>query len=146
MTARALEGTNPSSVVIATELTSSKRLWVGRVLSAVVSLFLLFDALGKLVQPVPIVKATVQLGYPPACIVWLGTVLLACTVLYLVPRTTALGAILLTGYLGGAVATHVRVSANAFNIVFPVLLGLLLWTGLALRHARVAQLFNRNSR
>ena len=70
----------------------------------------------------------------------IGLVLLVCTILYLIPRTAILGAILLTGYLGGAVATHVRVSAGWFNILFPVVFGCIVWGGLWLRDAEVARL------
>src|SRR6266508_5894810 len=80
-----------------------------RILSALPALFLLVDAIMKLVKPAPVVTATVALGYPESVILPLGIVLLICTVLYLIPRTAVLGAILLTGYLGGAVATHVRI-------------------------------------
>src|SRR5215470_12618944 len=87
---------------------SKGMLWTGRVLSALPALFLLFDGAMKLVKPAPVVKATVEFGYTESVILPLGVVLLVCTVLYLVPRTAILGAILLTGYLGGAVATPVR--------------------------------------
>jgi hypothetical protein len=82
------------------------------------------------------VQTTVQLGYPESVIPGLGIVLLACTVLYLIPHTSVLGVILLTGYLGGAVATHVRVQDGLFQVFFPVILGALLWGGLFLRDSR----------
>ena len=104
------------------------------------ALFLLVDAAMKLPKPAFVVEATVQLGYPEGVIVGLGVLLLVCALLYLVPRTAVLGAILLTGYLGGAVATHVRVGNGLVNIMFPVILGALLWGGLALRDPRVAAL------
>jgi hypothetical protein len=91
----------------------------------------------KLVKPPIVVTSTVQLGYPESVILPLGIVLLACTVVYVIPRTAVLGAILLTGYLGGAVATHVRVGAGAFPIVFPIILGVLVWGGLFLRDERI---------
>jgi hypothetical protein len=119
---------------------SAAALWTGRVLSALPALFLLFDAAMKLVKPAFVVEATVQLGYPEGVIVPLGVVLLASTALYLVPGTSVLGAFLLTGYLGGAVATHVRVGHGPFEILFPVLFGALLWTGLALRDRRLRAL------
>jgi hypothetical protein len=115
-------------------------LWAGRIVSALPALFLLVDGVMKLVKPVPVVEATVQLGYPESVIVGLGIVLLACTVVYLVPRTSILGAILLTGYLGGAVATHVRVGDGLFPIFFPVILGVLVWGGLFLRDNRLRAL------
>jgi hypothetical protein len=96
-------------------------------------LFLIVDAAMKLAKPAVVVQTTVQLGYPESVIVWLGIVLLLCTAIYVVPQTSLLGAILLTGYLGGAVATHVRVGDGVFPAVFPVMVGALLWGGLALR-------------
>jgi hypothetical protein len=119
---------------------SKKTLWVGRILSALPALFLLVDAIMKLVKPAPVVTATVALGYPESVILPLGIVLLICTALYVIPRTAVLGAILLTGYLGGAVATHVRVGSGVFPLVFPVILGTLLWGGLYLRDERLRSL------
>lgn len=123
---------------------SKKTLWAGRILSALPALFLLVDAIMKLVKPAPVVKATVALGYPESVILPLGIVLLICTVLYLIPRTSVLGAILLTGYLGGAVATHVRIGSGAFPLVFPLILGTLLWGGLYLRDERLRSLVWRS--
>jgi len=119
---------------------SRGRLWAGRIISGLPGLFLLVDGGMKLVKPPLVVEATVQLGYPESVIVGLGIVLTVSTLLYLIPRTSILGAILLTGYLGGAVATNVRVSANWFNILFPVVLGALLWGGLWLREVRLQAL------
>ena len=119
---------------------SRGRLWLGRSLSGIPALFLLVDAIMKLIKPAPIVDATVGLGYPESVILPLGIVLLACTVLYLIPRTAILGAILLTGYLGGAVATHVRIGEGWFSVLFPVFIGALLWLGLYLRDDRLRTL------
>jgi hypothetical protein len=119
---------------------SNAMLWTGRVMSAVPALFLLMDGVMKLVKPAVVVETTVQLGYAESVIPTLGIVLLACTALYVIPGTSVLGAILLTGYLGGAVATHVRVGGPAFSVVFPVLVGALLWGGLVLRDRGVAAL------
>jgi len=116
---------------------SRKALWAGWIMTGLPTLFLLFDGIMKLVKPKFVVKATVQLGYPESVIVPLGIVLLACAVAYLIPRTSTLGAILLTGYLGGAVATHVRVGAGLFEILFPVAFGAFLWGGLFLRDPRL---------
>jgi len=121
-------------------LVATKKLWAGRIVSALPALFLLVDGGMKLVRPAPVVEATVQLGYPESVIFGLGIVLLACTVFYLVPRTSILGAILLTGYLGGAVATHVRVGDGLFPIFLPVILGVLVWGGLFLRENRLRAL------
>ena len=112
-------------------------LWGGRIISALPALFLLIDGIMKLVKPVIVVETTVKLGYPESVILGLGIVLLACTILYLIPRTAVLGAILLTGYLGGAIATHVRVGDSLFPVVFPLILGALLWGGLYLRNERL---------
>ena len=119
-------------------VTASKgMLWSGWVMSALPALFLLMDGVMKLMKPEIVVKTTVQLGYPESVILGLGILLLACTVLYLIPRTCILGAILLTGYLGGAVATHVRVEDGVFPALFPVILGALLWGGLVLRDGQL---------
>jgi hypothetical protein len=123
---------------------SKKTLWAGRILSALPALFLLVDAIMKLVKPAPVVKATVALGYPESVILPLGIVLLICTVLYLIPRTAVLGAILLTGYLGGGVATQVRIGSGAFPLVFPLILGTLLWGGLYLRDERLRSLVRQS--
>ena len=119
-------------------VTASKgMLWSGWVMSALPALFLLVDGFMKLVKPAIVVETTVQLGYPESVILSLGVVLLACTLLYLIPRTSVLGAILLTGYLGGAVATHVRAQDGIFPVLFPVILGALLWGGLVLRDGQL---------
>jgi hypothetical protein len=119
---------------------SKKALWTGRIISALPVLFLLVDGVMKLIKPAVVVEATVKLGYPETVILPLGIVLLACTVLYVIPRTSVLGAILLTGYLGGAVATHVRVGEGLFSIVFPIIFGVLIWGGLYLRDEQLRAL------
>jgi hypothetical protein len=125
---------------------TKKQLWAGRIIGALPALFLLVDGAMKLVKPPTVVEATVRLGYSESVILGLGIVLLACTVVYLVPRTSILGAILLTGYLGGAVATHVRAGDGLFPIFFPVILGVLIWGGLLLRDDRMRALLPwRNS-
>ncbi|HEV8233525.1 MAG TPA: DoxX family protein [Gemmatimonadaceae bacterium] len=117
--------------------------WTGRVLSGLVVVFMVFDGVIHVLKPTPVVQAFAQLGYPLGVSVGLGIVELACTVLYAIPRTAALGAVLLTAYLGGAVATQVRIGAGVFPTIFPVILGAILWTGLALRDARVRAFINR---
>jgi hypothetical protein len=119
---------------------SGARITAGHVLSGLSSLFLLFDGILKLFKPGVVVNGTVELGYNESVIIPLGVLLTVITVLYLIPRTAVLGAVLLTGYLGGAVATHVRVGAGAFPIIFPVIVGALVWGGLYLRDARIAEL------
>jgi len=119
----------------------NKKPWAGYIVSGLPVLFLLFDSLGKFLKPAPVVEGTLQLGYPESVIIPLGVVLLASTILYIFPRTSVLGAILLTGYLGGAVATHVRVGNPMFShVLFPVYLGILLWLGLYLRDRRLKSL------
>jgi len=125
---------------------SKGALWIGRVLSALPALFLLFDGAMKIVKPGFVVEATVRLGYAEREIVPLGVVVLVCTGLYLVPHTAVLGAILLTEYLGGAVATHVRAGDGSFEISFPVVFGALLWGGLVLRDERLRSLIPWRSR
>lgn len=115
-------------------------LWAARVLTFLPALFLIVDAVMKFAKPKQVVEATTQLGYPESTILQLGIVLLISTIIYLVPRTDVLGAILLTGYLGGAVNTHVRVGAGWFSILFPVFLGVMLWGGIYLRDTKLASL------
>ena len=112
--------------------------WAGRVLSALPVAFLVFDAAIKLVHPAFVTEASAKIGWPDAVITPLGCVLLACVALYVVPRTAVVGAVLLTGYLGGAVATHLRVGDPMFShTLFPIYFGIMLWGGLYLRDARV---------
>ena len=125
---------------------SKGRLWAGRVMSALPAIFLLMDGVMKLAKPATVVEHTVALGYDESVILPLGVVSLVCTVLYLVPRTAALGAILLTGYLGGAVASHVRHGDGLFAICFPVIFGALLWGGLVLRDERLRSVVLGGSR
>ena len=119
---------------------SKATLWAGRIISGLATLFLLMDGVMKLFKPAPVVETTVKLGYPESVIVGLGIVLTLSTVLYMIPRTAILGAVLLTGYLGGAVATHVRVGNGWFEVLFPVLIGALVWAGLWLRDSRLRNL------
>jgi len=105
----------------------------GLIVSGLPALFLLVDGAAKLFKPGPVVEGTVRLGYSESVIIPLGIVLVACTILYLIPATSVLGAILITGYLGGAVATHVRFNEGVFPIIFPVIIGALIWLGLYLR-------------
>jgi len=119
-------------------MASKKAVWTGRVLSGLAVLFLLFDAGVKVLQHPMAVQGTVELGYPQDVLVTLGIVQLVCLALYLIPRTAVLGAILWTGYLGGAVATHVRIGHQLFShVLFPVYVAALLWVGLWLRDERI---------
>jgi hypothetical protein len=122
------------STPLASEPTSNTRVWIGRILSTLAVLFLLFDAISKLMRVPQVVQATAELGYPASTIVPIGTLLLVCTLLYAIPRTSLLGAVLLTGYLGGAIATKVRVG---MAIPFELGFGIVIWGGLLLRDARL---------
>jgi hypothetical protein len=112
--------------------------WTGRVLSAVIALLLGFDALMKLLRIPPVMKATIQLGYPTHAVFGIGVVLAICVIVYVIPRTSLLGAILLTGYLGGAIATHLRVGDPLWtHTLFPIYVAAVIWGGLVLRDARL---------
>ena len=119
---------------------STLRLWAGRIISALVVAFMLFDGGIKVLQLAPATDASAQLGYSASQTLGVGLLALACLAVYLLPRTAILGAVLLTGYLGGAVATQVRVDAPIFSVVFPVIVGALAWGGLFLRDARLRAL------
>jgi DoxX-like family len=122
-----------------TPTVSKKMLWTGRILSALPALLLLFGGVMDLLRPPSVVEGTVKMGYPESVILGIGIAVILSTILYLIPRTSILGAILLTGYLGGAVATHVRI-LDLRSIPFPVLFAVLLWGGLYLRDSRLRAL------
>ncbi len=120
---------------------SKARLSAGQIVSAIPVLFLLFDSAIKFTTIEPVLDSFVQLGYPVDLAVGIGILELACLVLYVIPRTSVLGAILLTGYLGGAVATHVRVGSPLLtHILFPIYVAALIWGGLFLRERRLRAL------
>jgi DoxX-like protein len=120
---------------------SSAQIWTGRVLSGLAVLFLLMDATMKVLRPPFVIEGTTKVGYSAGVILPLGIIQLVCLIIYLVPRTSVLGAILWTGYLGGAVATHVRVGDPLFShILFPTYVAALLWLGLWLREPRLRAL------
>lgn len=113
----------------------------GLVCMAVVTLFLAFDTGLKVLRLAPAVEGTVALGYPAESVMWIGLIQLVCLVLYLIPRTAVFGALLMTGYLGGAIATHVRLSNPLLtHTLFPIYVALLLWGGLYLRDERLRAL------
>jgi hypothetical protein len=115
--------------------------WLGSILSGLVILFMLMDATMKILRLPVVLETTLQLGWPVATVFPLGLVLLVCTLLYAIPRTSLLGAVLITAYLGGAVATHVRIGSPLFShVLFGVYVGLMLWGGLYLRDARIRAL------
>ena len=122
---------------------STARIWTGRLGNALAVLLLALDGTTKVLRVPAVLEASARLGFSPGATVGLGALLLACLAAYLAPRTAPLGAVLLTGYLGGAVATHARLGSPAFSLAFPVALGALLWGGLALRDARVRAALRR---
>jgi len=120
----------------------TKAIWIGRTLSGLAIAFLALDGGLKALQLAPAVESSAQLGYAANLTLVLGLLELACLLAYALPRTAPLGALLLTGYLGGAVATHVRAGSPAFSVIFPLLIGALVWGGLSLRDARIRALLS----
>jgi len=114
--------------------------WTSWIISGVIIAFLITDAVPKLFRASFSVDGTVELGYPDGIVAWLGLILLVCTVLYAIPRTAVIGAILLTGYLGGAIATQARIEEWAL-VIMPAAMAILLWVGLILREPRLGRVF-----
>jgi hypothetical protein len=111
------------------------------VCTSVAALFLIFDTVLKVLRLAPAVEGTMSLGYPADSVLWIGGIEMVCLILYLVPRTAVLGAVLMTGYLGGAVATHVRISSPLLtHTLFPIYVAVFLWVGLYLREPRLRAL------
>jgi hypothetical protein len=120
---------------------SQSRVWAARIIFALAVLFLLVDSVMKVLKTAPAIAGTVELGYPASAVFGIGLVQLACLALYMFPSTSILGAILLTGYLGGAVATHVRVGNPLFtHLLFPTYVAALVWGALWLRDERLRTL------
>ena len=139
MSAAVLDST--SSIRARARTRSAASLWTGRILSGIAILFLAFDAVVKLVGAKAAVDGTVQLGWQPHHLPVIGTIALILLVLYAIPRTAPLGAILWTGYLGGAVATQLRVDNPLFShVLFPIYVAIILWLGLYLRDDRIRRL------
>ena len=118
----------------------------GWIISILAILFMLFDVFGKLTKPDPVVKGTMQLGYPESLITPIGIILLICTILYAIPRTSLLGAVLLTGYFGGAVASNFRVENPLFsNTLFPIYFAILVWAGVYLRNPSLRKIITHKT-
>jgi hypothetical protein len=127
----------------ATAASSKSRLLTGRILSTLTILFLIMDIVFKFIRPIPpqVMQSITQLGFQPSLLTAIGLLLTICTVLYVIPATSVLGAVLLTGYLGGAVSVQVRVGNPLFGyVLFPVYVGVLMWAGLFLRESRLLAL------
>ena len=116
---------------------SKTALWAGRTISGLAILFFIFDGVTKVIRIPEVVQANLDLGYSEALVMPIGLLMLLCTLLYAIPLTSVLGALLLTAYLGGAVATHVRAGSGLFPIMFTVVFGILVWLGLYLREPRL---------
>jgi DoxX-like protein len=121
-------------------MTSTTYRWTGRTLTTLAILFMLFDSIGHLLMPAPVASAFATLGFPASTALGIGLLELALTVLYAIPRTAIVGAILLTGYLGGAIAVKVRIAAAPFDTLFPLIIAALIWGGVYLRDPRVRTL------
>ena len=126
-----------------TQKASKKVLWTGRIMSGIAIVFMLFDSITKILRVDEVVKASAQFGYPVNLLSAIGVILLVCLIAYVIPRTSILGALLITGYLGGAVEANLRIGAPLFsNALFPVYFAILVWGGLFLREERVRSLFS----
>lgn len=141
-----LEATGNQAVPIerpssGTKTASMGSVWTGRVLSAVTVLFMLFDAFGKFARSAPVLEACARLGIPNSQILSIGVLLAISTIIYAIPRSAVLGAVLLTGYLGGAVAIQMRAGSPTFETVFPVLFGVVMWAGVYLRECGLRRVF-----
>ena len=116
---------------------SNASIWAARVITTLVVLFLIFDGVTKVIKEPHVMAASQLLGFTANAVVGIGALLLLCTAIYVIPRTSILGAILLTGYLGGAVATNVHAQTVLFNTLFPAIFGVLVWLGIFLRDKRL---------
>ena len=125
---------------------SKGRLWTGWILTGLVVLFLLFDSVTKLMKVAPVMQAFARLQYPATAAVTIGTILLICTIIFVIPKTEIFGALLLTGYLGGAVDAQYRSGQPLFETIFPILFAILLWAGLMCREPRLSVLLPWRSR
>ena len=137
----AIANTEGKAVDQTTEATAMWQLWTGRVVAVLSVLFLLLDAAGKFIKPPQVVQACERLGIPVHLSPILGVLLTISTLLYAFPRTAVFGAVLLTGYLGGAISIHLRAGSSLFEIVFPAIMGVLVWAGIYLRDTRLRSVF-----
>jgi hypothetical protein len=141
MSAALLQSASVSRSTATVTAPSSRARLAGRILTGIAVLFMAFDAGIKLVGAKAAVDGSVQLGYQPHHVPVIGMIALVCLILYVIPRTAPLGAILWTGYLGGAIATQLRVDNPLFShVLFPIYVAALIWGGLYLRDARVRAL------
>jgi hypothetical protein len=142
--AQAATGSQSTSIEQPANETKTARkgmIWTGRILAILTVLFMLFDAFAKLAKSAQVLQACARLGIPDSQIVSIGVLLLVSTIIYAIPRTAVLGAVLLTGYLGGAVAIQMRAGSPTFETVFPVIVGVMLWAGVYLRECGLRRVF-----
>jgi hypothetical protein len=130
----------PSKSISIFDRVSRQKLWAGAVIAGLVVVFLIFDGVTKVIQIEAVKEASVQLGLSASVTPAIGVVLLICTAIYVIPATRIFGAILLTGYLGGAIAIHVRAENGAFPVIFAATFAVLLWIALVLREPRLLRL------
>ncbi len=143
----AIDRSLPSSEPVSARSASRRGVWAGRILSGIAVLFLAMDAAVKVIPIPAALEGSSNLGWDPSLVSTLGVIQLACLAVYLGPRTAPLGAVLWTGYLGGAIATHVRVfNPLLSHTLFPIYVAALLWGGLYLRDARVRALLSPRPR
>ncbi len=141
MTSNALDGSQGLVAESRTTREAGKgRRVTGAVLTTLTTLFLLFDAVGKVMVPTQVSDAFVRLGIPISQGMTIAVMLFVSTIFYAIPRTSIFGAILLTGYLGGAVAIHLRAGSTVFEMIFPILFGIVAWAGIYLRECRLTQI------
>lgn len=119
---------------------SKKSSWAGRILSILIVLFMLYDGISKVMKPASVVEGFTKAGWSASLVVAVGVIALICAALYAIPRTSILGAILLTGYLGGATASNLRIGLPMMVVFAPVIFGVLVWIALFLREPRLRAL------
>ncbi len=123
-----------------TDSVSKKKVIIGRIMSGIAVLFMLLDSITKILKTPQVMQASVKLGYPENTIPIIGLILLLLTIIYIIPRTSIFGAVLLTGYLGGAVASNLRIMNPLFsNTLFPIYFAILVWGGVYLRDNFISQ-------
>lgn len=123
-------------------MNNKRTIKIGWAISILTASLLMLDGIMKIIQPTEVIEATTRLGYHEDSIFTIGIILIVCTILYLIPKTSLWGAILLTGFLGGAVATHFRIDSPLFSHqLFPIYIGIFIWLGITLRNPLIRQLF-----
>jgi hypothetical protein len=142
MTTNAMGGSQPiAPASLETRGIGKRKRITGGVLTVLATLFLVFDAVGKIMLPRQVIEAFARLGIPTTLSMTIAVMLLVSTLFYAIPRTAVFGAVLLTGFLGGAIAIQLRAGSPVFETMFPLLFGILIWAGIYLRECRLTQIF-----